>query len=71
MARIPTPINIIECDVCGSANIKVIDTDKDLIKYEGVIYRRKKCLSCGRRFTTYEIHADDFKELFPNGRINK
>lgn len=27
---------------------------------KGYIRRRKKCLGCGNRMTTYEIHAEDF-----------
>jgi len=41
-----------KCPVCGKTDSKVIDsrpTDTE-------IRRRRQCLSCGRRFTTYEVH---------------
>lgn len=41
-----------KCPVCGKSDSKVIDsrpTDTE-------IRRRRECLSCGRRFTTYEFH---------------
>lgn len=62
------PINIIKCAKCGSNNISVIDTDKDLLKDHGVIYRRKKCMDCNYRFTTFEIHSEDYRRMFPADR---
>ena len=41
-----------KCPFCGFADSKVVDsrpTDEDLS-----IRRRRECLSCGKRFTTYE-----------------
>ncbi len=42
-----------KCPFCGQAESKVVDsrpTDED-----SRIRRRRECLSCGRRFTTYEM----------------
>lgn len=39
-----------KCPLCGSTDSKVIDT-RDA---EGGIRRRRECLACNRRFTTYE-----------------
>ena len=42
-----------KCPFCGQAESKVIDsrpTDED-----SRIRRRRECLACGRRFTTYEV----------------
>ena len=41
-----------KCPVCGAPDTKVIDSrpsDED-----SRIRRRRECISCGRRFTTYE-----------------
>lgn len=38
---------------------KVIDTDKGEVS----IRRRRECKDCGFRFTTYEIIADDLRDL--------
>lgn len=39
-----------KCIYCGSEESKVLDSRAG----EDVIRRRRECLSCGRRFTTYE-----------------
>ncbi len=41
-----------KCPKCGSLNDKVIDTRQS--KDGTVIRRRRECLECGTRFTTYE-----------------
>ena len=41
-----------KCPVCGDVNSKVIDSRPS----DSEIRRRRECLSCGRRFTTYEVH---------------
>jgi len=41
-----------KCPVCGENNSKVIDSRPN----DSEIRRRRECLSCGRRFTTYEVH---------------
>ncbi|MCA9292715.1 MAG: transcriptional repressor NrdR [Phycisphaerales bacterium] len=40
------------CPFCGEDNDKVIDSRSS--EGGGVIRRRRQCLACGRRFTTYE-----------------
>ena len=41
-----------KCPFCGSLDDKVIDSRT--IRDGKVIRRRRECLSCGKRFTTYE-----------------
>ena len=41
-----------KCPYCGNTKSKVVDKrDKDL---EGVTRRRRECIECARRYTTYE-----------------
>ena len=65
-----------KCPFCTGSKIKVIDTrnSNDL----EAIRRRRKCLRCGRRFTTYEriedfgltvIKRDGRKEKFDKNKI--
>jgi transcriptional repressor NrdR len=42
----------VRCPWCQSLDDKVVDSR--LAEEGGVIRRRRECLSCGRRFTTYE-----------------
>lgn len=46
-------IDIMKCSFCGEMESKVVDSRQtdDGLK----IRRRRECLSCGSRFTTYEI----------------
>ena len=39
------------CPYCGQADSKVIDTNHDS---RGGVRRRRECLKCGERFSTYE-----------------
>lgn len=39
------------CAECGADNHRVIDTDRNNPNY---VRRRRECLICGNRFTTYE-----------------
>ena len=48
------------CSECGLSNVRVLDTR---ITTGGCIRRRIECQNCGYRFTTYELHEDDFKSL--------
>ena len=64
------------CPVCSSAESKVIDSrpsDKSSIR------RRRECLACGKRFTTYEIieatplyviKKDGSKEIFDPNKVS-
>lgn len=46
-----------KCPKCGSLNDKVIDTRQS--KDGTVIRRRRECLNCGNRFTTYERFEEE------------
>jgi len=46
-----------KCPKCGSLNDKVIDTRQS--KDGTVIRRRRECLDCGSRFTTYERFEEE------------
>lgn len=64
-----------KCPTCGKPDSKVIDSrpsDKSSIR------RRRECLSCGKRFTTYEIieatplfvvKKDGSKEIFDPNKV--
>ena len=52
--------NIIQCEQCGNDNFMTINSRK---KDFGIIYRRKRCMTCGNLITTYEVHEEDFKSL--------
>lgn len=65
-----------KCPVCGNTNSKVIDSRPT----DSEIRRRRECLSCGRRFTTYEIHEqvpivvikkDGSRQFFDRSKILK
>ncbi len=67
-----------QCPRCHADNDKVIDsrTNRDA----GVIRRRRECLICGARFTTYErverqlprvIKRDGRREAFDRGKIER
>ena len=64
-----------KCPVCGFAESKVVDSRPT---ESGSIRRRRECLSCKRRFTTYEIvevvplivvKKDGREELFDRNKI--
>ena len=42
---------IVKCPYCGSAEFKTLETRDSL---ENTTRRRKECVACGKRFTTYE-----------------
>ena len=44
-----------KCPFCSGELSKVVD--KRAVDSRGEIRRRRECLSCGRRFTTYEVLA--------------
>lgn len=65
-----------KCLYCGSEQSSVID--KRAVKGSGEIRRRRECLKCSRRFTTYErikeeellvIKRDGRKELFERSKL--
>lgn len=65
-----------KCPFCGEIDNKVIDSR--LSKDGTVIRRRRECISCARRFTTYEhieetplmiIKKDDRREIFSREKV--
>jgi len=65
-----------KCPFCGDVNNKVIDSR--LSKDATVIRRRRECIECVRRFTTYEqiedtpimiIKKDDRREAFSREKV--
>lgn len=55
------------CPKCGSVDDKVIDTRQS--KDGTVVKRRRECLQCGHRFTTYErIEEEEIKVIKKDGR---
>jgi len=65
-----------KCPFCGDFDNKVVDSR--LSGESDVIRRRRECLGCGRRFTTYErvedilpmvIKKDDRREPFDRNKI--
>jgi len=65
-----------KCPFCGENNNKVIDSR--LSKEGNAIRRRRECISCARRFTTYEyieeiplmiIKKDRRREVFSRDKV--
>ncbi len=65
-----------KCPSCGSAELKVIDSRP--LEEGNSIRRRRECLGCAKRFTTYEtietvqivvIKKDGSKELFDRAKL--
>ncbi len=65
-----------KCPFCGKLDNKVIDSR--LTKHGDAIRRRRKCIICGRRFTTYEhieeipimiIKKDGRREVFAREKV--
>ena len=65
-----------KCPFCGEINNKVIDSR--LSKDASVIRRRRECIECARRFTTYEyiedtpimiIKKDGRREIFSREKV--
>jgi len=65
-----------KCPFCGEVNNKVIDSR--LSKDASVIRRRRECIECERRFTTYEhiedtpimiIKKDGRREIFSREKV--
>ncbi|MBI3944668.1 MAG: transcriptional repressor NrdR [Armatimonadetes bacterium] len=65
-----------KCPFCGSLEDKVVDSRE--IREGNATKRRRQCLACGRRFTTYEeidelrlmvVKRDGRREGFDRGKI--
>lgn len=54
------------CDVCGKlSKHRVVDSRplaNDLGTPRQVTRRRKECPECGHRYTTYEVHSDQYQQ---------
>lgn len=59
-----------KCPYCGSEKTKVVDKRDN--KEEGITRRRRECLSCYKRFTTYErIENIELDVIKRNGKVEK
>ena len=67
---------LMKCPYCGEIDNKVIDSR--LSKDASVIRRRRECIVCSRRFTTYEhieeipiviVKKDDRREVFNREKV--
>ncbi|QTA79496.1 Transcriptional repressor [Desulfonema limicola] len=67
-----------KCPYCGEIDNKVIDSR--LSKEKNVIRRRRECIGCSRRFTTYEhveeipvmiIKKDGRREIFNREKVRR
>ena len=52
--------NAPKCEHCGSSYSKVIDKRARDYDRAGDIYRRRECVECGGRFSTWEIGKSDY-----------
>jgi transcriptional repressor NrdR len=60
----------VKCPFCGFANDKVVDSRES--KEAESIRRRRECLKCGKRFTTYErIDEIPYMVIKKDGRREK
>ncbi|MEM1552809.1 MAG: ATP cone domain-containing protein, partial [Candidatus Bathyarchaeia archaeon] len=58
-----------KCPYCGSENIKTLETRDSP---DNTIRRRKECVSCGKRFTTYEyIETIELMVRKRDGRLER
>ena len=48
-----------KCPRCNAMGLAAADSRP----YQGTIRRRRKCLNCGYRFTTFEIREEDYRKM--------
>lgn len=58
MVRIPHIVDSVQCPRCNGES-KVIDSRDG----ETARRRRRECLRCKNRYSTYEIHAEEYDKL--------
>lgn len=67
---------MVQCPYCGYADTKVLDSRP--AEEGSAIRRRRECLDCSRRFTTYErveavplvvVKKDGRREMFDRGKL--
>jgi len=57
------------CPYCGLENIRTLETRDSL---NNTVRRRKECMDCGRRFTTYEyVEAVELMVRKKDGRLER
>ncbi len=73
---VSTEVPPLKCPICGYTESKVIDSRPT--EENSSIRRRRECLSCQNRFTTYEvvesvplmvIKKDDTREIFDRSKL--
>lgn len=58
-----------KCPYCGSENIKTLETRDSP---DNTVRRRKECVDCGRRFTTYEyVETVELMVKKKDGRLER
>ena len=58
-----------KCPYCGSENLKTLETRDSL---DNAVRRRKECVDCGKRFTTYEyIETVEIMVRKKDGRLER
>lgn len=58
-----------KCPYCGSENIKTLETRDSA---DNTVRRRKECVDCGKRFTTYEyVEAIELMVRKKNGELER
>ena len=76
MVSIPPEVSYLKCPFCSNNEDKVIDSRP--IDESSVIRRRRECLKCNKRFTTYErleempltvIKKDSKREVFDRSKL--
>jgi len=55
----------LSCPWCGGSDSSVSDSRKTIPRTEAIPakYRRRKCLACEKRFTTYEITKQNLEKF--------
>lgn len=48
---------------CVHCEGKVYVVETELRKHDILVYRRRGCRKCGRRFSTYEISVEDYRKM--------
>jgi transcriptional repressor NrdR len=76
VVSIPPEVSYLKCPFCSNNEDKVIDSRP--IDESSVIRRRRECLKCNKRFTTYErleempltvIKKDSKREVFDRSKL--
>lgn len=53
------------CEKCGGTNLRVIESRPAEFGYR----RRRECMDCGNKVTTYEISEENYRMLRSSERI--